>query len=138
MSLGSQSSVSIDGGTGAPDDDNPANPQGGDIYVDNETGDIYTHSGDEWVQAGNGSGSTTTPGAGSPNEDANGPSDPQAGDLYVYTDTGDIYTYSGDQWTNKSKVVSESELINNCSDGVVCQDYLHEQNRRSEFFIVKK
>ena len=32
----------------------------------------------------------------------------------------------------------ESELINNCSDGVVCQDYLHEQNRRSEFIIVKK
>jgi hypothetical protein len=109
MSLGSQSSVSIDGGTGAPDDDNPANPQGGDIYVDNETGDIYTHNGDEWVQAGSGSGSTTTPGAGSPNEDANGPSDPQAGDLYVDTDTGDIYTYSGDQWTNKSKVVSEED-----------------------------
>ena len=36
MSLGSQSSVSIDGGTGAPDDDNPANPQGGDIYVDDK------------------------------------------------------------------------------------------------------
>ena len=32
----------------------------------------------------------------------------------------------------------ELELINNCSDGVVCQDYLHEQNRRSEFIIVKK
>ena len=83
MSLGSQSSVSIDGGTGAPDDNNPANPQGGDIYVDSETGDIYTHNGDEWVQAGSGGGSTTTPGAGNPNEDANGPSDPQAGDLYV-------------------------------------------------------
>jgi len=109
MSLGSQSSVSIDGGTGAPDDDNPANPQGGDLYVDETNGDIYTHNGDEWVQAGSGSGSTTTPGAGSPNEDANGPSDPQAGDLYVDTDTGDIYTYSGDQWTNKSKVVSEED-----------------------------
>ena len=138
MSLGSQSSVSIDGGIGAPDDDNPANPQGGDIYVDETNGDIYTHNGEEWVKSGSGGGSTTTPGAGSPNEDANGPSDPQAGDLYVDTDTGDIYTYSGDQWTNKSKVVSESELINNCSDGVVCQDYLHEQNRRSEFIIVKK
>ena len=49
MSLGSQSSVSIDGGTGAPDDDNPANPQGGDIYVDETSGDIYTYSGDQWI-----------------------------------------------------------------------------------------
>ncbi|MDA9760610.1 hypothetical protein N9C10_03390 [Flavobacteriaceae bacterium] len=49
MSLGSQSSVSIDGGTGAPDDDNPANPQGGDIYVDETSGDIYTYSGDQWT-----------------------------------------------------------------------------------------
>lgn len=92
MSLGSQSSVSIDGGTGAPDDNNPANPQGGDIYVDSETGDIYTHNGDEWVESGSVGGSTTTPGTGNPNDEDNGPSDPQAGDLYVDTDTGDIYT----------------------------------------------
>ena len=124
MSLGSQSSVSIDGGTGAPDDNNPANPQGGDIYVDSETGDIYTHNGDEWVQAGSGGGSTTTPGAGNPNEDANGPSDPQAGDLYVDTETGDIYTYSGDQWTNKSKVVStdENNVIVEGSDALAFLD----------------
>ena len=248
MSLGSQSSVSIDGGTGAPDDDNPANPQGGDIYVDNETGDIYTHNGDEWVQAGSGSGSTTTPGAGSPYEDGYYSyrddvcgnikairflhDDYFADEVFVSGNEGgvvqteialDLRKLAIEEETTSTKTdlamllnpiyfdlnksfiredakielekiigilnqhplikidvrahtdsrgldsfnlalsnrrakstikymidrgidpdritgrgYGESELINNCSDGVVCQDYLHEQNRRSEFIIVKK
>ena len=31
----------------------------------------------------------------------------------------------------------ESSLINNCTNGVKCADNVHEQNRRSEFIVVK-
>ncbi len=32
----------------------------------------------------------------------------------------------------------ETQLLNNCSNGVKCQDEEHEQNRRSEFIVVQK
>lgn len=32
----------------------------------------------------------------------------------------------------------ETQLVNHCSNGVQCADYVHEQNRRSEFIITKK
>jgi len=31
----------------------------------------------------------------------------------------------------------ETKLLNHCKDGVKCTDYQHEQNRRTEFKVVK-
>ncbi len=111
-------------GEGPPTAMNPEDPQAGDLYVDETSGDIYTYNGNEWVKSGSGGGSTTTPGTGNPNDEGNGPSDPQAGDLYVDETSGDIYTYSGDQWTNKSKVVStdENNVIVEGSDALAFLD----------------
>ena len=36
-------------GSGAPTATNPANPQAGDIYVDESTGDVYTYDGSTWT-----------------------------------------------------------------------------------------
>jgi len=37
-----------------------------------------------------------------------------------------------------SKGYGERELLNNCSDGVMCEESLHEQNRRTEFVVTGK
>jgi outer membrane protein OmpA-like peptidoglycan-associated protein len=36
-----------------------------------------------------------------------------------------------------AKGYGETELINKCADGVKCTEAEHQQNRRSEFIIVK-
>ena len=42
-------------GSGAPTAANPANAAAGDMYVDEATGDIYTHDGTSWKKQGGGS-----------------------------------------------------------------------------------
>ena len=37
----------------------------------------------------------------------------------------------------KPKGYGESQLINECSDGVECPEEMHQQNRRTEFKIIK-
>ena len=37
-----------------------------------------------------------------------------------------------------SKGYGERELLNNCSDGVFCEESLHEENRRTEFIVTGK
>lgn len=37
----------------------------------------------------------------------------------------------------QAKGMGETELINHCSDGVICSESEHQKNRRSEFIIVK-
>ncbi len=39
-------------GSGPPSENFPEDPQAGDLYVDEASGDIYTHNGDEWVESG--------------------------------------------------------------------------------------
>ena len=36
-----------------------------------------------------------------------------------------------------AKGFGESKLINDCSDGVPCTETEHQQNRRSEFIVIK-
>jgi outer membrane protein OmpA-like peptidoglycan-associated protein len=50
--------------------------------------------------------------------------------------------YIANQGINASRIESakgygESQLINNCADGVSCSEAEHQLNRRSEFIIVK-
>lgn len=80
--------------------------------------------------------------------------------------TGDIYTYANNKWSNKTttgnitadtdatiqylvdrgisrsrltgKGYGETQLVNHCSNGVKCSDWVHEQNRRSEFIITRR
>ena len=91
-------------GTGAPTAINPADPDAGDLYVDEDTGDIYTYNGSDWVRQPEAKVST---GTGAPT--AVNPVDPTAGDIYVDEATGDIYTYvdtngdeAGDTWESQS------------------------------------
>jgi outer membrane protein OmpA-like peptidoglycan-associated protein len=37
----------------------------------------------------------------------------------------------------KAKGYGESQLINECADGVDCSEELHQQNRRTEFKIIQ-
>jgi outer membrane protein OmpA-like peptidoglycan-associated protein len=37
----------------------------------------------------------------------------------------------------KPKGYGEGQLINECSDGVECPEEMHQQNRRTEFKIIK-
>ena len=95
--------------SGAPTATNPADAKGGDLYVDKDTGDIYTYNAttNEWEsqseivsgEDGNliekdddGLAFLDAAGLGVPT--ATNPADPSAGDLYVDEDTGDIYTYN--------------------------------------------
>jgi hypothetical protein len=123
--------------TGAPTATDPADPEAGDLYVDDATGDIYTYDGSEWIaqsevvstDTGNiieedtdglafldesaiQDASGTTTGTGAPT--ATDPADPEAGDLYVDETTGDIYTYNStdDAW---EKQISDADngLTNN-------------------------
>jgi hypothetical protein len=87
-------------GTGAPTATNPANPQAGNIYVDEATGNIYSHDGTSWVD----SSASNSTGTGVPT--ATNPANPEAGDIYVDETTGDIYTYDGSDWVSQSEIVS--------------------------------
>jgi hypothetical protein len=112
-------------GGGAPTPTNPANPEAGDVYVDETTGDVYTYDGTDWTsqsdvvstdadnivvegtdglayldQAAIEDASGTTSGAGAPT--ATNPANPEAGDVYVDETTGDVYTYDGTDWTSQA------------------------------------
>ena len=102
-------------GAGAPTATNPANPNPGDIYVDESTGDIYTFDGTDWVLQ-DGTSITTGPGGPTPTEPAN----PEGGDIYVDESTGDIYTYNNvtNMWENQSETVANNGLAVN-ADNVV-------------------
>jgi hypothetical protein len=109
-------------GSGEPTDgdDDPADPQAGDIYVDESTGDTYVYDGTTWTILGGGvsadadniiiEGSDglpyldktamgTTSGTGTPIDGTDDPADPQTGDIYVDESTGDTYVYDGTTWT---------------------------------------
>ena len=47
----------------------------------------------------------------------------------------DVGGIAADRLTGKG--YGESQLVNNCSDGVKCSEEEHQLNRRSEFIIVK-
>ncbi|MEK9531063.1 MAG: hypothetical protein VWZ86_06310, partial [Flavobacteriaceae bacterium] len=93
----------ISRGTGAPTATSPANPNAGDVYVDESTGDVYAYDGTNWIPQ---SGVTTTTGTGMPT--ATSPANPTAGDIYVDESTGDLYTYNSttNTWESQSEVVS--------------------------------
>ncbi|MDA8591559.1 hypothetical protein N9L09_01175 [Flavobacteriaceae bacterium] len=119
--LGGASTATVTGGGGAPTTTNPANAVAGDIYVDETTGDIYTHDGTTWtnksevvsadadniiVEGSDGlafldeadiaDAAGTASGSGAPT--ANNPAGAAAGDIYVDEATGDIYTNDGNGW----------------------------------------
>jgi hypothetical protein len=87
-------------GTGAPTATSPADAEAGDIYVDEATGNIYSHDGTSWVD----SSASNSTGTGAPT--ATNPANPEAGDIYVDETTGDIYTYDGSDWVSQSEIVS--------------------------------
>lgn len=107
-------------GSGAPTSTNPENPNAGDIYVDESTGDVYTFDGTNWVQA-----NRTTSGSGAPTSTT--PANPQAGDIYVDESTGDVYTFNGstNAWENQradmlwKEAQTNGETIGSISENVL-------------------
>ena len=85
----------ISSGSGAPTATAPANPEAGDVYIDEDNGDVYAFDGTNWVPTG---GITTGPAAPT----ATVPANPEAGDVYVDESTGDLYTFNGTNWINQS------------------------------------
>jgi hypothetical protein len=109
-------------GSGEPTDgdDDPADPQAGDIYVDESTGDTYVYDGTTWTILGGGVSADAdniiiegTDGlpylddaaiqavatgifteVGSPTDNMNDPINPEVGDIYVDETTGDMYTFA--------------------------------------------
>ena len=111
----SASELGISTGTGAPTATSPANPDPGDIYIDEATGDIYTYNGTDWVAQ---PGVSITGGTGGPTPTS--PANPEGGDIYVDESTGDIYTYNSvtNMWENQSTIVANNGLNVNTSNEV--------------------
>jgi hypothetical protein len=107
-------SKGLSSAAGAPTASYPEDPVAGDIYVDEATGDIYTHDGSSWASAGGGAKGTGDPSGNVAN--------PVAGDIYVDESTGHIFTYDSttSSWTNRSEVVSATadNLIKHGADGL--------------------
>ena len=49
IAVGSSGGPSVSKGPNAPDSNHPANPEKGDVYVDESTGDIYTYVNNKWT-----------------------------------------------------------------------------------------
>ena len=107
--------LGLSSGTGAPTPTDPADPTAGDIYVDEDTGDIYTYTGSDWVRQPEAKVST---GTGTPT--SVNPADPTAGDIYVDDATGDIYTYNStdDAWGKQNITVNADNGLTNNSGTV--------------------
>lgn len=78
----------IDLGSGGPDAAYPPTPSAGDIYIDNDTGDLYTFNGTDWV---NQSGVTVT-------ESAVAPTTPKEGDVWFDPLNNLNYIHDGTDW----------------------------------------
>ena len=103
----SSAGLGLETGVGAPTATNPANPDAGDVYVDESTGDIYTYDGTEWIRQPEAK-VTTNPGLPT----ATDPANPQPGDIYVDQTTGDVYTYNSttNTWENQSFINANNGL----------------------------
>ena len=103
----SSAGLGLETGVGAPTATNPANPDAGDVYVDESTGDIYTYDGTEWIRQPEAK-ITTNPGLPT----ATDPANPQPGDIYVDQTTGDVYTYNSttNTWENQSFINANNGL----------------------------
>lgn len=107
-------SKGLSSAVGAPTASYPEDPVAGDIFVDEATGDIYTHDGTTWASSGGG-----IKGAGDPGTNVQNPA---PGDIYVDQVTGHVFTYNSanNAWENQSMVVSTTadNLIKHGGDGL--------------------
>ena len=87
----------------------------GNLYVDEDTGNIYMHGETTWVTIKTEneglSASTGVPSAANP-------ANPQSGDIYVDESTGDLYTYNGtdNAWENQSVTLANNGLTVGIND----------------------
>ena len=97
-----ESALGLSSGVGAPTAMDPANPDAGDIYVDESTGDIYSYDGTEWTRQPE---AQVSVGSGAPT--GTDPANPAGGDIYVDESTGDVYTYNSttNTWENQSSTL---------------------------------
>ena len=109
-------------GVGAPTATNPAGAAAGDIYVDENTGEIYTHDGNGWVEN---KGSDT--GTGTPT--ATSPAGAVAGDIYVDESTGDVFTYAdtdgdgtGDTWISQTDAAGNTFAVTDAAADITLDD----------------
>lgn len=96
-------------GAGAPSGIAPA----GGIYVDTNTGDIYTYNGTSW--------SASSPQSGTTNPNL-GPVAGTAGNIYVNETTGDLYTHNGTSWVLSAPATSDATndaFVNNSTNNRV-------------------
>ena len=90
--------------------------QKGNLYVDEDTGNIYMYGETTWVAINTeNQGLSTSTGAPS----AANPANPQSGDIYVDESTGDLYTYNGTEdntWENQSVTLANNGLTVDIND----------------------
>ena len=125
--------MSVTTGTVAPTATSPVNPTGGDIYVDEATGDVYTYNsttstwenqsgisadagqiltiGTDGLAYLNASATGISTGTGAPT--ATSPATPNAGDVYVDETTGDVWAYNGTTWVKETLTVLGVAVNNN-------------------------
>ena len=88
----------------------------GNLYVDEDTGNIYMYGETAWVAINTeNKGLSTSTGAPS----ATNPANPQSGDIYVDESTGDLYTYNGTEdntWENQSVTLANNGLTVDIND----------------------
>jgi|GEM_PF-4428028 len=103
-------------GTGNPNNNNTTG-DAGDIYVDESTGDVYTHNGTTWVQV---AGDNLIIDEGDPNDNNTSGNE---GDVYIDNSTGDTYVYNETtgEWEQNTDVlnVANGKVTHTAVDGTV-------------------
>ncbi|MEJ4087680.1 hypothetical protein, partial [Galbibacter orientalis] len=103
-------------GTGNPNNNNTTG-DAGDIYVDESTGDVYTHNGTTWVQV---AGDNLIIDEGDPN---NNNTSGNEGDVYIDNSTGNTYVYNETtgEWEQNTDVlnVADGKVTHTAVDGTV-------------------
>ncbi|AWW29967.1 hypothetical protein DN752_07425 [Echinicola strongylocentroti] len=103
-------------GTGNPGENGTVG-EAGDVYVDESTGDVYSHDGTAWTKVG-GEGDLITVDEGDPNDNG---TPGEAGDVYIDNSTGATYVINPDtgEWeqTTDGITVADGKVTHRAVDG---------------------
>ncbi|MDO5978126.1 beta strand repeat-containing protein [Flavivirga spongiicola] len=142
-----ESASGVSSGSGAPTGTSPTNPQDGDLYIDNTTGETYVYNsttgtwdtapykvvsgdvGNVVIEDANGlaylsaDAITAAGGVGSgdgpPNDGTDDPANPTDGQIYIDSSTGETYVYDGatNTWNT-----AKSNVVSANTGNVVIED----------------
>ena len=125
-----ETAVGLSSGKGAPTGSSPASPSAGDVYVNEDNGNIYTFDGTEWIAQ---PGVSVTTGTGGPS--LTQPKNPTGGDIYVDNSTGNIYAYNSKSKTWVNQTIGTVTTLADNNDGTYT--YTSEDGTTTAFAVTQ-